>query len=81
MSSNLLVVKGEDKVYRLAGIGSAHSTLPDGQLAAIGISAKVVAKFVNGALGDVPTALAPLADDRKPQSEQTAMIQPQAVVR
>lgn len=54
MSANLIAVEGEDNVFRLAGIGAALGSLPSGEKAAIGISAKVISKFVATILGKVP---------------------------
>ena len=81
MSGSMQLEEGSDKKWRLAGLTTNLSSYADGTPVTKSIYAKVINKFLDSALGEAPLAIAPIADDRKPQSEQTARAETRTVVR
>ena len=74
MSGSMLLEEGQDGKWRLAGLNTKQFPLKGGVKAAGSIYASAINQFVEPILGgEAPTAIAPLADQRKPQSEQTAL--------
>lgn len=73
-SGSMLMEEGQDGKWRLAGLNANQVIMNDGSKIARSIYASAINQFADPVLGgEAPTALAPLADKRQPQSEQTAM--------
>lgn len=80
MSGSMILEEGTDKKLRLVGLTTQHLVFTDGSKISKSIYSRVIAKFLDTAFGDAPFARAPLADDRKPQSEQTARAEARATI-
>ena len=77
MSGSMILEEGTDKKWRLAGITTDRSKFADGTKVSQAIYAKVINKFLDGALGETP--LGPFAEQRTPQSDdQMAMVNTQS---
>lgn len=78
MSGAMYLEKSKlDGQYRLVGIQQGRDIMADGQNVAVGVYARTFNKIIDSALGAAsPIAIGPVASDRKPQNEQTALLTP-----
>lgn len=85
MSGSMVLEEGDDGKQRLVGLNVQHNFFRDGRKVAVGIYSKVLTKFLDGALGEMPVDVTPLATrERPPQSDasaQTASLKPRTTVR
>ncbi len=77
MSGSMILEQGEDQKWRLVGITTTGRKLSDGSRVSFAIHSGVLTKFIDSVIGAESIAISPVADERKPQSEdQTAMTSP-----
>lgn len=73
-SGSMVLEQGADQNWRLVGISTSNRTLKDGTVVSFAIYSRVLTKFIDSVIGEESIAISPVADERKPQSEdQTAM--------
>ena len=78
MSGAMYLEKNKsDGKYRLVGIHQGRDIMADGRNVAVAVYARTFNKIIDSALGAAsPIAIGPVATDRKPQNDQTALLVP-----
>ena len=78
MSGMLYLEKSiADGKFRVVGIHQGRETMADGQDVPVAVYARAFNPIIDSALGEgSPIAIGPIATDRKPQNDQTALLAP-----